>query len=406
MKTSSRVHIRNRVVVEPELHLHTVDITEAMRLRGDSGTSRRATTPMTSDFDLAVMPREKIFSRSLHSWSAHHSLTTNNWIATIAPASSPSEPGSSNKARYVQIPFPSEREARRFCKAYSPPRLSTAVLCQLCQLTPQAARHCRNCGVTVCDSCSTRWGIRMVPKTYNPQLLTTTVRVCKSCDWLSNAFCMALLQGRYEDVLTIVETGNVNLRTCFADIHQEAMFPVHCAILGGSLATLQWLVEMQGCPLSVKKDPKTNRALSLQTSASRTLLDLAMKGRPKIDILVYLIQNGLSISDVHDPSLAPKTLEVVLKAGFPIHSIDTLMPDMPVITDESDKKFDVSRNKSLVYEESVATLEDACVLCCERSTDCVLIPCGHQICCTDCGHQLTSCPVCKINCSVLRVYRQ
>jgi hypothetical protein len=217
---------------------------------------------------------------------------------------------------------------------------------------------------------------------------------------------MALLQGRYEDVLTIVETGNVNLRTCFADIHQEAMFPVHCAILGGSLATLQWLVEMQGCPLSVKKDPKTNRALSLQTSASRTLLDLAMKGRPKIDILVYLIQNGLSISDVHDPSLAPKTLEVVLKAGFPIHSIDTLMPDMPVKTDESDKKFDVSRNKSLVYEESVATLEDACVLCCERSTDCVLIPCGHQICCTDCGHQLTSCPVCKINCSVLRVYRQ
>jgi hypothetical protein len=35
---------------------------------------------------------------------------------------------------------------------------------------------------------------------------------------------MALLQGRFDDALAIHETGNVNLRTSFADIHREAMY--------------------------------------------------------------------------------------------------------------------------------------------------------------------------------------
>ena len=57
-------------------------------------------------------------------------------------------------------------------------------------------------------------------------------------------------------------------------------------------------------------------------------------------------------------------------------------------------------------DESVTTPEDHCALCCERAMDCVLIPCGHQICCTECGHQIKCCPVCKVNCSVLRIFRQ
>ena len=62
----------------------------------------------------------------------------------------------------------------------------------------------------------------MVPRTY---LSTTslTVRVCSSCDWLSNAFCIALLQGRADDAKLLYDTGNVNLRSSFAAIHGEAM---------------------------------------------------------------------------------------------------------------------------------------------------------------------------------------
>jgi len=182
--------------------------------------------------------------------------------------------------------------------------------------------------------------------------------------------------------------GNVNLRTSFADIHREAMFPLHCAVMGGSLELVHWLVEGNGCPISVNHDPKCGRLLSVQTSASRTLLDLAMTGRPKIDILMYLVQKGLSVQDVKDPSLVPKTFESLLKTGFPVQKIMT-------------------ENANLIdsYEESLTTTEDVCALCCERPMDCVLSPCGHQICCTECGHQLEACPCCKIKCDVLKIYK-
>ena len=167
------------------------------------------------------------------------------------------------------------------------------------------------------------------------------------------------------------------------------MFPIHCAVMGGSLELVKWLVESHLCPLSVQSDHRTGRSISVQTSASRTLLDLAMTGRPKIDILMYLIQKGLSIEDVKDPSLAPKTLEIIMKSGG--------------ISTGSIREIDVVACHA---EESVATLEDACNLCCERAMDCVLQPCGHQVCCTECGKQLENCPVCKLNCSVLRIFRQ
>jgi hypothetical protein len=157
--------------------------------------------------------------------------------------------------------------------------------------------------------------------------------------------------------------------------------------MGANLTALQWLVDYQLCPISVNRD-KDGRMLSVQTSESRTLLDLAMTGRPKVDILVYLVHKGLSIQDIKDPSLLPKTLEALLKTGLPTH--DRILHDLHTI--ES-------------HDESVATLDDPCIVCCERVMDCVFVPCGHQVCCSDCGKQLTACPVCKVQCSVLRIYR-
>jgi hypothetical protein len=179
----------------------------------------------TSDYDVSHMPHGRIFQRSLHQWSVHHSLTTSNWIATI------SRPDLSDpqKVKYVQFPFSTEKEARQFCKCYAPPKLCVDVqVCMLCREQPKT-RNCRNCGASFCGRCSTRWGARMIPKTYMNGQPSLRVSVCKSCDWLSNAFCMALLQGRVQDVQQIYQTGNVNLRTSFADIRREAMYV--CCIL-------------------------------------------------------------------------------------------------------------------------------------------------------------------------------
>ena len=157
----------------------------------------------------------------------------------------------------------------------------------------------------------------MIPKTYvhsayQPQV----VRVCSSCNWLSNAFCLALLKGSYQDAVTLFETGNVNLRTTFASIRDESMFPLHACVLGGNLELLKWLVDKQLCPFSVKRDSKTGKRLSVKTSNNRTLIDLAMTGKPKLDILMYLVAKGLSVSDCADVGLTAKTLEALLKSGF------------------------------------------------------------------------------------------
>lgn len=199
-------------------------------LPASSGQNSMPRGRRVSCFDAALMPAESIRKRELHAFSVHYSIATSKWIATLARPTGDHANFADEKRRCVSFPFATEREARKFAKVYSPPKMMTnATRCICCSLpfsedAKCRAFNCRNCGAQVCDKCSTRWGIRMIPKTYlsNPNS-ATTVRVCKSCDWLSNAFCMALLRGSYDDAVRFHGTGNVNLRCTFADISREAM---------------------------------------------------------------------------------------------------------------------------------------------------------------------------------------
>jgi hypothetical protein len=86
--------------------------------------------------------------------------------------------------------------------------------------------------------------------------------------------------------------------------------------MGGNLECVKWLADREECPISVRRDPKSGMLLSVQTSRNRTLIDLAMTGKSKIDILSYLVRKNLSVVDTKDPNLAPKTLQTLLSAGF------------------------------------------------------------------------------------------
>ena len=61
--------------------------------------------------------------------------------------------------------------------------------------------------------------------------------------------------------------------------------------MGGSIDLVRWLVDTHLCPVSVTRGAK-GQLLSVQTSAHRTLLDIAMGGRPKMEILAYLLSKG------------------------------------------------------------------------------------------------------------------
>lgn len=172
------------------------------------------------------------------------------------------------------------------------------------------ACHCRNCGVCICKDCAVQWPSRMIPDTYNTKK-ENVVNVCKSCNWLSNSFRLALLHGDHDRAVSLHATGNVNMHTPFANVKGELFFPVHCAVLGRNLDLLKFLVDENCCPI------KSNRAAGagkfnadkfppLVTSKGRSLLGIAMENED-LPIIRYLVaQKGIMLSA--DRCITPYTL--------------------------------------------------------------------------------------------------
>ena len=48
---------------------------------------------------------------------------------------------------------------------------------------------------------------------------------------------------------------------------------------------------------------------------------------------------------------------------------------------------------------------DACIICYDNSIDCVMTPCGHQICCLECSENLNACPVCNTQGQFIRIFK-
>lgn len=53
----------------------------------------------------------------------------------------------------------------------------------------------------------------------------------------------------------------------------------------------------------------------------------------------------------------------------------------------------------------VILLRDQCIICFDNPINCVFTPCGHQICCMECGNHISRCPVCAVDCTPMRVFK-
>lgn len=265
-------------------------------------------------------------TRNLLATSVYHNQATGIWITTIN-MSQKETVNKSNAAKYLKaFSFQTEHEARESAYANAPARMlpfDENPFCFICcaQFSVfKRAGHCRNCGVCICSNCSTSWKRVCVPETYNIKG-ETSIRICKSCDSLSQLFRTALLEANYDDALKLYNTGNVNLRCPFmSNKGAEIMLPIHCAAEGGSLDLLVWLVEVHYCPL--KRIRTGNRHRSQQademitTSKGRTVLDIAMASK-NVDIIRYLVNDkGIDIYSIKDLNIALSALEAVLKSPF------------------------------------------------------------------------------------------
>ena len=95
-------------------------------------------------------------------------------------------------------------------------------------------------------------------------------------------------------------------------------YPVHCAVLGGSLSLLQWLCDEHRCPLrSLRVGGRRSTRGSytpILTSRGRSLLGIAMENR-NLDIVRYLVADkNMSLAEEKGLSLETtiQTLEAAL----------------------------------------------------------------------------------------------
>lgn len=145
----------------------------------------------------------------------------------------------------------------------------------------------------------------MIPETYNRKK-EFYPNVCKSCDWLCNAFRKALLEGDCDKAMAIFSTGNVNLYTPFANVKGELFYPIHCAVLGDSLDLLRMLVDENCCPI---KSVRANNSQSTQvytpilTSKGRSVLGIALSNE-NLEIARYLVvEKGVDIASQPDVTM-------------------------------------------------------------------------------------------------------
>ena len=294
------------------------------KLFGDQVPNEKALSCISSQ-------QPMIHSRILLTATVYHNTATNLWIATINTNQKGVAKNPTKASRYLKaFSFSTEKEARESAIANAPPKMmkfddhSTCHICKCKFAVFRRAGHCRNCGVCICSSCSTSWPSKAIPETYNLKK-ESQVKVCKSCNFLSSAFKKALLEGDYEEAIAVYGSGNINLRTPFPQFSnkkEEVMYPIHCAVEGGNLSIVRWLMEDHFCPVKVirtgggMKNAKKggSQDYPILTSKNRSVLTIAMDNI-HVNVLRYLVVDcGFSIYESKDLKGSLRALEAVLSA--------------------------------------------------------------------------------------------
>mmetsp|Transcript_16837 Transcript_16837/g.21295 ORF Transcript_16837/g.21295 Transcript_16837/m.21295 type:complete len:446 (+) Transcript_16837:3-1340(+) len=265
---------------------------------------RQCFEPRRNRFDGSAASRF-IIPRTSLPYTIEQDPLSLSWVAIIHVDQEIVDHGSveeDDDSNVIAMSFATIEEAREACHAFAPPRMHSFEdykSCFICKMrfhkVMRRPNNCRNCGICVCSKCSTNWPRSMLPETYYWRKNKRNVKVCFACDWLNETFRMSLMNGDHDKAMALQCTGNVNLRCPFAKTKHDIYYPVHCAILGGNLSTLKWLVDQHCCPITSskkyrKEDTKHNEIGNepILTSKGSSVLSLAMETH-LLDFQKYLI---------------------------------------------------------------------------------------------------------------------
>jgi hypothetical protein len=136
-------------------------------LFGESGASfMRGRTQSQAALDHAA---NTIMARTLLPWSIFYNPSSGMWVATLQTnqkALDSNNPRSA-EASLRAFSLPSEKQAIRLARAWTPPRMvpfTESPNCHVCNskfAVFRRAAHCRNCGVCICNECAVLWPAKM-----------------------------------------------------------------------------------------------------------------------------------------------------------------------------------------------------------------------------------------------------
>ncbi len=310
-------------------------------------------------------------------------------------------------------------EAEQMCLAFSPPLKQEpcdVITCEICKEAcgkiMKRKKTCKNCGRWVCPQCSQKkWPRAMLPYTYVLDKPDPKFRICDTCFDACEDFRQALLRGDELAAIKVYSMGCINLRTPYSMYTNER--PVHCAAHGGNLRLLMWLIEDRHCQIFV--DAKSKVALG--DGLRRSVLGIAARGG-HLGMTRYLLAvQKCNISEVTElPALwriIMALLEEEGKAHPPPAAAESLpyalpCPDVPfTATSYLSDISEVIPTAPPVMEEAAVpfSAQNECIVCFEKVRNCTLVPCGHLVCCYECGLKLNQCCVCRQNVqSVVRTF--
>ena len=202
---------------------------------------------------------------------------------------------------------------------------------------------------------------------------------------------------------------------------------------GGNIDILRWLIEENFCPIKktmATKNKNTGRTdHPITTSKGRTILSIAMNAL-NVDIIRYLVvEFNVPVFETKDLKVSLRALEAVLLALPPRSANDCIIreieneatalkwdddnfskeecDDYSSLGEDESARFTNEGDASTVASraQSEQTMTDICIICYDNSIDCVITPCGHQICCLKCSTSLKCCPVCSSQCEFIKIFR-
>jgi hypothetical protein len=172
-----------------------------------------------------------------------------------------------------------------------------------------------------------------------------------------------------------------------------------------------------------KNKSKRSTEQPVMTSKGRSALSIAMNA-VDVDMMHYLVvERNVPIYETTDLTVSLRALQAVLLAlpqrsvGGPDIVDSEIAPthwDNEYFTEDSNSCSSLGEESGMVTMDSSTVVSraqseqaatDICIICYDNQIDCVITPCGHQICCLKCSDSMKCCPVCNSYCNFIKIYR-